>query len=893
MASRISELIVKIGANSTGFQRELSKTVRDLESTAQRFSRAGLQLGAGLSLPIAGFAKQALTAAGSIESLRLGLTAVTRDAKEANRQFDELREVAKLPGLGFEEAARGAVNLQAVGFSAQQSQSILLQFGNALASVGRGRDDLNEVIRQLGQLGSRGVVTADNLKPIIERVPQVAAIIKKEFGTIDTEALQKLGVSSRTLIDTLLKNLSELPRVTGGINNDFENLSDTIKLALADAGQAFAPFARTAINAITPLIGQVADVAKGFSALSPAAQSAIVGLTGLAAVAGPISLLIGQLKSLQGAALSVVAAFAGPQGILYAIGAGLAVAAAAAIPELIRLEQELDDLYKKQQLFTDQQRQIGNLKIGQISDEGNTRRTVAELQDLAKSSKEVESGFKDFGRGVLAGLGPLGSATVTISSSSERLKEALGALGVENVAGQLAKVRQAMEDVRAAFAAGEVDLATLNRATKAYDEQLKKLGITTSTLKPISVSIDAELVSRQGDRIRDIVSAVTDNIEAAFVEAKRLATVAVDLNPLIDAFGGNLTSAVSASRQSIRDLLADVEFLGISLGRVARIDVDVDPARDNRLGAGTVFEAGQILGKSHVDFRREAEDAGRALERIVELRDQDLATQQDVIDAQQRYAEASARAAGIVIRGNRQQISNLEELKGNLTQTFASISGGIASAIVQWRGFGDVVRQVAQGVGASLIKFAIDEGLAALGKEVVKLGGLFGDLGRTIQGVFSNASTAAANTAGSVAQNGAAAAVGAASSGVAGTVGAIGSIATAATSTLMYLQLRRIEQDVGRIEPSTRGALSELMNIRRDAWDQFNQTFTRLGEIWQAQIKIYEGLGAIDFSRLGAVGTAAVAAPVNITINAGTTSDPRALAQSVVRELRLLSPRFA
>jgi tape measure domain-containing protein len=890
LPSRISELIVKIGANSTGFERELSKAVRELESTAQRFSRAGLQLSAGLTLPIAGFAKQALTAAGSIEALRLGLTAVTRDTKEANRQFESLREVAKLPGLGFEEAARGAVNLQAVGFSAQQSQNILLQFGNALASVGRGRDDLNEVIRQLGQLGSRGVVTADNLKPIIERVPQVAAIIKKEFGTIDTEALQKLGVSSRKLIQVLLANLEELPRVTGGINNDFENLSDTIKLALADAGQAFAPFARTAINAITPLIGQIADVAKGFATLSPAAQSAIVGLTGLAAVVGPISLLIGQLKSLQGAALSVFAAFAGPQGILYASGAVLAIAAAAAIPELIRLDQELDDLYKKQQLFADQQRQIANLKVGQISDEGNTRRTIAELQALAKSSKEVEAGFKDFGKSALAGLGPFGRATVTISSSSERLKEALGTLGVENVAAQLSKVRQAMEDVRAAFAAGEVDIGTLNRATKAYDEQLKKLGVTSSTIKPISVSVDAELISRQGDRIRDIVSAVTDNIEAAFIEAKRLATVAIDLNPLIDAFGGSLTSAVSASRQSIRELLADVEFLGISLGRVARIDVEVDAAKDTRLGTGTVFEAGQILGKSQVDFRREAEDAGRALERIVELRDRDLATQQDVIDAQQRYAEASARAAGIVIRGNRQQISNLEELKGNLTQTFASISGGIAGAIVQWRGFGDVVRQTAQGISASLIKFAIDEGLALLGKEIIKLGGLFGDLGRTIQSVFSGASTAAANTAGSVAQNGPAAAV---SSGVAGTVGAIGSVATAAVSTLMYLQLRRIEQDVGRIEPSARGALSELMNIRRDAWDQFNQTFTRLGEIWQAQIKIYEGLGAIDFGRLGASNQPAATAPISITINAGATSDPRTLSQAIVRELRLLSPRFA
>jgi len=292
----LASLIVRIGADLGDYDRKLAAAERRIGEFGSKLSNVGNSLTLGLSLPLAAFGGVALKAAADIEALKMGLTAVTGSAAETERQFTELKEVAKLPGLGLTEAVRGATNLQAIGFSASKSKDILLQFGNALASVGRGREDLEEVTRQLGQMASRGKVTADNLKPIIERVPQVASIIRKEFGSIDTEVLQKMGISAEKMTDTLLTELGKLPRVSGGLKNDFENLKDSMTLAFAEAGAAIAPFAKAFIDDFAvPAIGHLKSLAEGFRDLPRPVQDATVAFGGLLLLGPGLLSLLGNM----------------------------------------------------------------------------------------------------------------------------------------------------------------------------------------------------------------------------------------------------------------------------------------------------------------------------------------------------------------------------------------------------------------------------------------------------------------------------------------------------------------------------------------------------------------------------------------------------------------------
>lgn len=291
-----NDLLIRIAADISSLDKATRAAVSKIQGMANDLNAVGSRLAIGITAPLAGLATVTLRAAGELDALRRGLDTVTGSSQETATQMARLRELAKLPGLGLPEAIRGSINLQTLGFSAKNAESIIREFGNALASVGRGREDLDEVIRQLGQMASRGKVTADNLKPIIERVPQAAAIIKREFGTIDTEVLQKMGVSADDFIRILRDGLGQLPRSTGGIKNDFQNLRDSIEQAAGAVGETLIPIAKRAIDtAIVPMLEKVQQLAKRFQELPGPVQDAAIGLGVFVAAIGPALLVIGQM----------------------------------------------------------------------------------------------------------------------------------------------------------------------------------------------------------------------------------------------------------------------------------------------------------------------------------------------------------------------------------------------------------------------------------------------------------------------------------------------------------------------------------------------------------------------------------------------------------------------
>ena len=123
------------------------------------------------------FGSTFVNAAADLEKLTQGLTAVAGSSREAAEQRDRLRQVAKLPGLGLEEAVEGSINLQAVGLSSQQAEAALMSFGNALATVGKGKAELDGVILALTQMAAKGKISAEEINQIGERVPQIRAVM--------------------------------------------------------------------------------------------------------------------------------------------------------------------------------------------------------------------------------------------------------------------------------------------------------------------------------------------------------------------------------------------------------------------------------------------------------------------------------------------------------------------------------------------------------------------------------------------------------------------------------------------------------------------------------------------------------------------------------------------
>ena len=114
-----------------------------------------------------------IEAAKAYDSQVRGLAAYSRNAEELQAQLARLQEIAKLPGLGLKEVRQGVLQLEAAGISAETSERALMAFGNALALVGRGKSELDGVILALGQIASKGAISAEEINQIAERVPQV------------------------------------------------------------------------------------------------------------------------------------------------------------------------------------------------------------------------------------------------------------------------------------------------------------------------------------------------------------------------------------------------------------------------------------------------------------------------------------------------------------------------------------------------------------------------------------------------------------------------------------------------------------------------------------------------------------------------------------------------
>lgn len=306
---------------ATREQDRARQSILSMDQVAGRIGGSLRNLGLGLtslgsSLTVALTAP--LTALGilssrnaiTLDSLNRGLTAIVGSADEAGRQLTRLTSIAKLPGIGFQEAIQGSIRLQAVGFSAGVAERALIQFSNAVALTGGGREELARITVQLGQLSAKGKVLAQDLKPIIEAGPAVGRALLQAFGTVNSEDIQALGLSSQQFIDTLLTQLEKLPRAAAGLRNTFDNFSDAVFRASAAIGGAILPVLTRLIEVAEPIITRLAD---GFKSLPAPVQTLVVAFGALAAAAGPALFIVGQFATGIGGLISAL-------GRLHALG---------------------------------------------------------------------------------------------------------------------------------------------------------------------------------------------------------------------------------------------------------------------------------------------------------------------------------------------------------------------------------------------------------------------------------------------------------------------------------------------------------------------------------------------------------------------------------------------
>lgn len=322
-----------VGRLSASLNIQLARAMRETDNITRNFAQGfgrlgdrisgvGQTLTSAFTLPIAVAAGAAAKFYGDIDQLKRALDVY-------GVSLNEIKKTAKLPGLGIEEAGKATINFLSVKYAADLSNRAVREFGNALVYSGRGKEDLAGIANAFAQMKGKGIISAEEVNQLAERLPMIRDLMQSAFGTSSTEAIQKLGITADEFLGKIVTQLEKLPRVSGGFKTAWENIIDSVKFAsydIVNIGDKL--FNLTgALNSVSAYID---SAIKSFKELSPEIQTATFVIGGIALAIGPILTLIGYLTT------SVIPAFLIGLGYLSAPILGIAAIVAVAVANIIK-----------------------------------------------------------------------------------------------------------------------------------------------------------------------------------------------------------------------------------------------------------------------------------------------------------------------------------------------------------------------------------------------------------------------------------------------------------------------------------------------------------------------------------------------------------------------------
>lgn len=283
--AKANQIRAFLGMDLTQFQKGLKKAESRLYKTMRTLDRVGQGLTRTITLPVIAFGAASIKAAADIDKLKKGLEGIMGSADLAAKEFNNLRKIARNPGLDLKSAVQGSIKLQAIGMSADEARHKLGILANAVALVGGSGEDLGGVSLAITQIIGKGKVQAEEINQIAERLPQVRKAMQDAFGTADTEVLQKMGMSAENFVDDIVNELGKLPKAKASIQDTLNNLKDDFNVLAASIGAKLMPI-------LNKLMGVVLNIIGVWGRLSDAQQNSIIKWGLIAAAIGPAILAL-------------------------------------------------------------------------------------------------------------------------------------------------------------------------------------------------------------------------------------------------------------------------------------------------------------------------------------------------------------------------------------------------------------------------------------------------------------------------------------------------------------------------------------------------------------------------------------------------------------------------
>lgn len=279
---------------STSFEN-LGKVIDDLKTRS--IIGMGRSLSIAITAPLVLLGRELLDSAVKVDAWKRGLNSMTGSIAATRQEMQELVEVSKLPGLTFEGAMKGSIALQATGVSAEQAKRELMAYGNALAAVGRGAPEMEQVIRQLTHIHSLTYLSNREIRSLSINIPQFREQMLLRFGTASGQDLKEQGITAADAMKGMLEQFEKMPRVTSSARNEIDNFFSSLFRSAAKVGESLVPVVVILMHQVAPAVESVAN---WFSHLSDGMKIGIVTFGLLAAAVGPPIFVMGLfLRSIQ------------------------------------------------------------------------------------------------------------------------------------------------------------------------------------------------------------------------------------------------------------------------------------------------------------------------------------------------------------------------------------------------------------------------------------------------------------------------------------------------------------------------------------------------------------------------------------------------------------------
>lgn len=335
--SKAGSAIGKSLGGSIGRSLDLSAIGDGLSSAGSKLADVGGKLTAGVTVPLAGATAAAgtfaLRTASAAETTEISFTTMLGSEEAALSMMEELADFAAHTPFELSGLQTATRQLLAYGFTAEDVIPMLTAVGDATAALGTGQAGIESVTRALGQMQTRGKVSAEEMLQLTEAGIPAWEYLARAIGT-DTagamDAVSKGAVSASEGIDAIVSGMEndfggmmeEQSRTVEGL---FSNLSDAIeqplmKLRESDAYERFAdsladvvdsagpfvesllPHMESGLDAVSGVLDAATDAMDAFADMGEDGQEQLIGMATAAAAAGPALTVAGKGMQLLGSA---------------------------------------------------------------------------------------------------------------------------------------------------------------------------------------------------------------------------------------------------------------------------------------------------------------------------------------------------------------------------------------------------------------------------------------------------------------------------------------------------------------------------------------------------------------------------------------------------------------